>query len=218
MWLLYSSWNVKLTAEKKACTTKSVQIINYTKAKSTLRHIYMIQMCVYDSILAGRLGDCWLVPGRLLAATAGCTRRLLAGHTGKVAGPWETAGCAEIAEFADFWCCCLAGEVRSWCWFFGCPHGAVGAESWCWFFSYPREFDWKRWSRRYEVFENWPVTQSSRHPNKKMPIWLTQFRCFSLKLFGIYASKRKFVQFQGCVSTSLTYIYKSTSRWVVIWW
>ena len=53
----------------------------------------MIQMCVYNSILAGRLGDCWLAPGRLLA---GCTGRLLA-------GPWEgwmapgkavTAGCA----------------------------------------------------------------------------------------------------------------------------
>ena len=43
----------------------------------------MIQMCVYNSILAGRLEDCWLAPGK--AATAGCTRRLLA-------GPWETAG------------------------------------------------------------------------------------------------------------------------------
>ena len=103
---------MKLTAERKLTQPKSVQIINYIKVKSTLRHIYMIQMCVYDSILAGRLGDCWLAPGRLLAATAGCTRRLLA-------GPWE--GCyywlcwegagwplggllapAEFAEFADF--------------------------------------------------------------------------------------------------------------------
>ena len=48
---------------KEAYTAKSVQITNYIKAKSTLRHIYMIQMCVYNSILAGRLGDCWLAPG-----------------------------------------------------------------------------------------------------------------------------------------------------------
>ena len=70
----------ELTAEKEAYTTKSVQIINYIKAKSTLRHIYMIQMCVYNPILAGRLGDCWLAPGK-----AGWPLRRL------LAGPWE--GC-----------------------------------------------------------------------------------------------------------------------------
>ena len=76
-------------------------MINYIKAKSTLRHIYMIQMCVCNSILAGRLEDCWLAPGRLLAATAGCTRRLLA-------GPWE--GCWPLG---DCWVC-----WNRWiCWF-----------------------------------------------------------------------------------------------------
>ena len=66
----------------------------------------MIQMCVYNSILAGRLGDCWLAPGRLLAgpwegwlapgkaATADCAGRLLAGpwkgwlRWELLAGPW----------------------------------------------------------------------------------------------------------------------------------
>ena len=87
MWLLYSSWNVKLTAEKEAYTTKSVQITNYIKAKSTLRHIYMIQMYVYNSILAGRLGDCWLAPGRLLAGPWEAAGWPL----GRLTGPWE--GC-----------------------------------------------------------------------------------------------------------------------------
>ena len=32
----------------------------------------MIQMYVYNSILAGRLEDYWLAPGRLLAALGGC--------------------------------------------------------------------------------------------------------------------------------------------------
>ena len=75
----------------------------------------MIQMCVYNSILAGRLGDCWLAPGRLLA---GCTGRLLAGpwkagwSLGRLDGPWKAttacctrrllAGVCWFAEFADF--------------------------------------------------------------------------------------------------------------------
>ena len=126
MWLLYSSWNVKLTAEKEAYTTKSVQITNYIKAKSTLRYIYMIQMCVYNSILAGRLGycwlaalgDCWLAPGKAAGWPLGW-----------LAGPWEgwvapgkaaTAGCARrlvpgvcwFAEFADF--CWFAGRALLW--------------------------------------------------------------------------------------------------------
>ena len=87
MWLLYSSWNVKLPAEKEAYTTKTVQITNNIKAKGTLRHIYMIQMCVYNSILAGRLGDCWLAPAKMLD------------------GPWEDLGVApgKFLDAVDHW-------------------------------------------------------------------------------------------------------------------
>ena len=90
---------------KEAYTTKSVQITNYIKAKSTLRHIYMIQMYVYNSILAGRLGDCWLAPGRLLAGPwEGCW--LAPGKAGwalgrllLLAGPWEGCWVCWIADF-----------------------------------------------------------------------------------------------------------------------
>ena len=102
----------------------------------------MIQMCVYNSILAGRLGDCWLAPRRLQAGpweTAGWP-------LGRLAGPWEgwmapgkaaTAGCTRrllagvcwFAEFADFhWfccfspCCCLVVGAQGWRWFFSCSH------------------------------------------------------------------------------------------------
>ena len=111
----------ELTAEKEAFTTKTVQITNYIKAKSTLRHIYMIQMCVYNSILAGRLGDCWLAPGKAgwplgrLAATAGCTGRLLAGPWKGWLAPGKAAGCAELlifADFADLCCYCLVVEAQ----------------------------------------------------------------------------------------------------------
>ena len=57
-------------------------------------------MCVYNSILAGRLGACWLAPGKagwplgrllLLAALRGCWL-----------APGKAAGCAELLIFADF--------------------------------------------------------------------------------------------------------------------
>ena len=202
MWLLYSSWNVKLTAEEEAYTTKTVQIINYIKAKSTLRHIYMIQMYVYNSILAGRLGDCWLVPGRLLA---GCTGRLLAGCTRKAGwplerldGPWEgwvapgkAAGCAELliftdfADFGDFHCCCLVVEAQGWCWFFWMPSRGRG---------------WKlRLICRLPLnltgngglplwnFKNWPVTQSSQQRvNLKKKPYGNQ--CSKCKITGFCAN------------------------------
>ena len=107
---------------KEAYTTKSVQIINYIKAKSTLRHIYMIQMYVYNSILAGRLGDCWLAPGRLLAGPwEGCYCWLhweAAGWPlGRLAGPWEVLkGVLILLNF----CCSLLGWVEAQgtgCWF-----------------------------------------------------------------------------------------------------
>ena len=65
----------------------------------------MIQMCVYNSILAGRLGDCWLAPGKtagwplgdcwLAPGKAGWPlgRLLLLAGTGKAA----TAACAGAA-------------------------------------------------------------------------------------------------------------------------
>ena len=68
---------------KEAYTTKSVQITNYIEAKSTLRHIYMIQMCVYNSILAGRLEDCWLA----------C----------KNVDPWKSRGAGRFLDAVDHW-------------------------------------------------------------------------------------------------------------------
>ena len=58
------------------------------------------------------LGGCWLAPGKAgwplgrldgpwKAATAGCTRRLLAGGVHWV----DLAGLLIFTDFADFWCC-----------------------------------------------------------------------------------------------------------------
>ena len=85
----------------------------------------MNQKCVYNSILAGRLGDCWLAPGRLLAGPwegwlapgkllaapekAGWPLGrllLLAALGGCSLAPGKAAGCAELLifiDFADFW-------------------------------------------------------------------------------------------------------------------
>ena len=75
----------------------------------------MIQMCVYNSILAGRLGDCWLAPGRLLAGPwEGWLAPVKAGWPlgqllllAALGGCW--LGCADLlnllifTDFADFW-------------------------------------------------------------------------------------------------------------------
>ena len=135
-------------------------------------------MYVYNSILAGRLGDCWLAPGRLLAspwegwlapgkllagpwqgwlalgkpATAGCTWRLLA-------GPWE--GC---------WVCWIA----DFCWFYWLLVLLSGGWSSKLMLIFRcSEFDWKWWAWHHKMFENWLVTQSiqQRVNLKKMAIW-----------------------------------------------
>ena len=75
----------------------------------------MIQMCVYNSILAGRLGDCWLAPGKLLPGPwEGCWLApgkagwplgrllLLATLGGCWLAPGKAAGCAELLIFTDF--------------------------------------------------------------------------------------------------------------------
>ena len=151
---------------KKAYTTKSVQITNYIKAKSTLRHIYMIQMCVYNSILAGRLGDCWLAPGRLLAGLhwEGCWLApgkllLLAGLAGKAGWPLGRLLGVLNCWFSDFWCCCWRGEVWSWCWFFG---ALECGQSWelMLIFQLPLRIWLETVVCHYEMFKNRPVTQS----------------------------------------------------------
>ena len=85
----------------------------------------MIQMCVYNSILAGRLGDCWLAPGRLLA---GCTGRLwlAPGKAGPGKAGWPLGrllllaalggcwlGCADLLNFGDFCAAAWRGEVQA---------------------------------------------------------------------------------------------------------
>ena len=112
------------------------------------------------------LGGCWLAPGKAgwtlgrldgpwegwvapgKAATAGCTRRLLAGVC------WFT-------EFADF---------RWFCWF-SLLLLVGGSSRLMLIYRLPSRIWLGTVVRRYEVFKNRPVTQSSRHPNKKKPIW-----------------------------------------------
>ena len=145
MWLLYSSWNVKLTAEKEAYTTKSVQITNYIKLKvhwdifTWSKCMCIIPFWLVDWETAGwPLGDCWLDPGRLLAgpwegwlvpgkaATVGCTGKLLA-------GPWEGCWVCWIADFWWFSLLLLGGGSSRLMLIFSCPR-VVGA----WFFGCPR--------------------------------------------------------------------------------
>ena len=115
----------------------------------------MIQMCVYNSILAGRLGDCWLAPGRLLA------------------GPWETAGWSLGGLLAPGKLLLLAALGGCW---LGCADSLIllifTAAAWWWKlkadadfsgaltglelkadadFSVALKFDWKRQSQHHQI-------------------------------------------------------------------